>query len=276
VSDSVEAQGESRSRDARAAVAAHPYWYHTIEVAPGVITPGWFDLRACIDKLPWPDVRGKRCLDVGTADGFFAFELERRGASEVVAADLADHTQWDWPSHLRQRGVEFLQWISGPEKGVGLRLAIELQQSAVVPLERSAYEFDPHDLGSFDVVTCGSLLLHLRDPIRALEAIRSVCAGKLMVTNQIEISPFLPRRRPVARLDGTSDLCQWWLPNIRGHEQMVRAAGFEIEASSRAYPVDFGVAHSPERGSLRKRLLKRAFGGGDGVPHHAILARPSV
>ena len=38
--------------------------------------------------MPWPDVRGKRCLDVGTYDGFLAFELERRGAASVVATDI--------------------------------------------------------------------------------------------------------------------------------------------------------------------------------------------
>jgi tRNA (mo5U34)-methyltransferase len=263
------------SRDPEQAITEHPYWYHTIEAAPGVLTPGWFDLRGSVDELPWPEVEGKRCLDVGTADGFFAFELERRGASEVVAADLADHTLWDWPSHLRDQGVEFLRWIAGPTKGVGLRLLIELRGSKVIPIEKSAYDLAPEDVGQFDVVTCGSLLLHLRDPVRALEAMRSVCGGKLLVTNQIELSPLLPRRRPVARLDGTSDLCQWWLPNVRGHEQMVRAAGFEVEASSPAYPVGFGVSHPPRTSSLRTRILRRALGGGDGVPHHAILARPS-
>src|SRR5690606_2603762 len=68
----------------RRAVDDHPFWYHTIDVAPGVTTKGWFDLRGVVDLMPWPDVRGKRCLDIGTFDGFFAFELERRGAAEVV------------------------------------------------------------------------------------------------------------------------------------------------------------------------------------------------
>src|SRR5688500_6101672 len=45
---------------ARTVVAAQPFWYHTIEVHPGVVTPGWFDLRLIVDRLPWPDVRGKR------------------------------------------------------------------------------------------------------------------------------------------------------------------------------------------------------------------------
>jgi len=76
---------------AAAAVAANPMWYHSIEVAPGLVTPGLFDLRPIVERLPWPDVRGKRCLDVGTYDGFLAFELERRSAAEVLATDIADH-----------------------------------------------------------------------------------------------------------------------------------------------------------------------------------------
>ena len=38
----------------------------------------------------------------------------------------------------------------------------------------------PSGVGSFDVVILGSLLLHLRDPVRALEAIRSVTNGVFM------------------------------------------------------------------------------------------------
>ena len=65
-------------------------WYHSLELAPGVVTPGWFDLRPMAAKLPWPTLTGLRCLDVGTFDGFWAFEMERRGAREVVAIDLLD------------------------------------------------------------------------------------------------------------------------------------------------------------------------------------------
>ena len=88
--------------DARAAVDQVRLWYHTMELAPGVVTPGWFDLRPILDRLPWPDVEGKRCLDVGTYDGHLAFELERRGAAEVLALDISDHESWDWPIRIRR------------------------------------------------------------------------------------------------------------------------------------------------------------------------------
>ena len=61
-------------------------WYHTIELRPGIETPGWFDVRGVAATLPWPDLTGKRCLDVGTFDGFWAQEMVRRGASRGMVA----------------------------------------------------------------------------------------------------------------------------------------------------------------------------------------------
>src|SRR5215207_1849057 len=81
--------GVSSARIA-AEIARHEWW-HTIEVAPGVVTRGGWDLRPTAERIPWPpSLVGLRCLDIGTFDGFWAFELERRGAAEVVAFDLPD------------------------------------------------------------------------------------------------------------------------------------------------------------------------------------------
>src|SRR4051794_38772814 len=87
-------------RDAAREVAERD-WYHTQELAPGVETPGMFDLRPYVDRygIP-PDLTGKRVLDVGTFEGFWAFELERRGA-EVTAIDVDRVQQLDWPVGLR-------------------------------------------------------------------------------------------------------------------------------------------------------------------------------
>ena len=271
---------EAETRDVQTAIAANPLWYHTIEVAPGVITPGWFDLRPTVERLPWPDVRGKRCLDVGTWDGFFAFELERRGAAEVVATDLADHELWDWPPRLRARGVERLREIAGPRKGRGFEIARELLGSSARLEQVDVYDLEEAALGEFDVVVCGSLLLHLRDPLRALAAIRAVCRGHLLSTNQVDPGRTLRQRRnPLVRLDGLSDLCQWWLPNAAGHRQMVLAGGFEVERESGVYAIPYGVAHPPRSRrprDLARRVALRGLSGADGVPHHAVLARPAV
>lgn len=278
---STTAPGEAHTRrDAAAAIAENPLWYHTIEVAPGVVTPGWFDLRPTVAKLPWPDVEGKRCLDVGTADGFLAFELERRGAAEVLATDLADHELWDWPLRTRALGVEYLREIAGPDKNLGLEIARRLRGSSVDTRQVSAYDISPETVGEFDVVVCGSLLLHLRDPLRALEAIRSVCRGPLLCINQVDLSTSVAHpRKPLARIDGLGR-SQWWIPNVAGHRQLLLAGGFDIDAETGLYSIPFGPAHRPLAGSRLRAaagsLARRVFTGNDGVVSHAALARPAV
>ncbi len=201
------------SADLAAEVAANPIWYHTMELGQGIVTPGWFDLRPIVDRLPWPQIEGKRCLDVGTYDGFLAFEMERRGAAEVVAVDVPQHEDWDWPPRLRARGPKALAEMAGPEKGHGFEIARRALGSSVQRELISAYDLTPERLGSFDVVVCGSLTLHLRDPLRALEAIRGVCSGSFLSNEEIRIGLLGGRRRsPVAELDGISNLCQWWVP----------------------------------------------------------------
>ncbi len=241
----------------RAAVESVALWYHTIDLPDGSTTPGWFDLRPILGRMPLPDVQGKRCLDVGTYDGFLAFELERRGAAEVIATDIADHVNWDWPARVRAQGGERLAELAGPEKGQGFRVARELLGSAAERRPISVYDLHPDEIGTFDVVVCGSLMLHLRDPIRALEAIRSVCGGVFVSAEQIRPGLTLRHpRRPVADISGSSELCQWWLPNAAGHRRMVEIAGFRVEQATRPYAIPFGRAHTA-RAALSPREARR-------------------
>jgi tRNA (mo5U34)-methyltransferase len=264
--------------EAREAVASNQLWYHTMELRPGLITPGWFDLRPIFDRLPWPQIEGKRCLDVGTYDGHLAFEMERRGASGVIATDIQSHLDWDWP--YRQRGVsdQELWRISGEEKGAGFRIAKEVLGSDVDREWVSVYELTPERIGTFDVVVCGSLLLHLRDPIRALEAIRSVCHGSFMSCEEIDLTlTVMHPRRALASFDGVTELLHWWTANAAGHRRMLESAGFRIERSSGLYANPFGPAHPPRPRTprkLAKALLRRVRTGGTGVPSAALLAQP--
>src|SRR3954470_7806067 len=99
----IQSSAAGSAERARASIAARPLWYHTMEVAPGVETPGWFDLRPIVERMPWPDVAGRRCLEVGPWDGFFSFEMERRGAATVTATDISHPREWDWPALERER-----------------------------------------------------------------------------------------------------------------------------------------------------------------------------
>jgi tRNA (mo5U34)-methyltransferase len=261
----------------RRAVDSHPLWYHTLELAPGVVTPGWFDLRSTVDSLPWPDVRGKRCLDVGTYDGFLAFELERRGAAEVIATDISDPSGWDLPVRTRARAAKTIARAAGETTGLGFDIAKRALDSSVERVEVSIYDLSTDALGSFDVVVCGSLMLHLRDPVRGLEAIRGVCAGHFLSSETVRLGlGLLHRSRPVAELLG-GERGQWWVPSTAGHRMMLTAAGFDVEGAFGPYAIPLGTGH-PSYGKpvrpLRHQMLARARAGGTGVPHNALLAKP--
>jgi tRNA (mo5U34)-methyltransferase len=261
----------------------HGFWYHTIDLAPGVTTPGWFDLRHALDVMPFPDVAGKRCLDIGTFDGFYAFEMERRGAAEVVAIDVEDHELWDWPADARAGGPEAVRdpGMSGPPKGAGFRLIAEMIDSKVDWRACNIYDVNPERLGEFDVVILGTLLLHLRDPVGALEAVRSVCKGELMSCEQIEFwTTVVGRGKPLFKLRGTGRTCQWWIYNSAGHAQMLYSAGFEVVEKSPFFQNRFNVhPHTPRTprnlpGLIGRRLITKD--SHDGVFHRALLTRPRL
>ena len=100
-------------------------------------------------------------------DGFWAFEMERRGAAEVVALDLEDPLALDWPASLRGRHDTPLD----ETKAERFALAHRALGSRVRRVLLSVYDLSPR-LGTFDFVFCGDLLLHLKDPVSAVESIR--------------------------------------------------------------------------------------------------------
>jgi tRNA (mo5U34)-methyltransferase len=259
----------------QADVASHD-WYHTVELAPGVVTPGWFDTRAIVDKLPLPaSLAGQRCLDIGTFDGFWAFEMERRGAEEVVAIDVLDPAQWDWPTGSSDAVRATLN--ERKARGVGFDLVRDIIGSKVTRHEKSVYDLD-ESFGTFDFVYLGSLLIHLRDPVRALERVASVCRGQLLVVDNIDLplSLLLPRQ-PVAGLDGVGRPW-WWKVNAAGLRRLVEVGGFDVIDGPRRIFMPPGegqhVARPPLRSLLKRSGIDAAILASKGDPHAAILARP--
>ena len=230
-------------------------WYHTIELAPGVTTPGFFDHRAMVGRYGLPDsLIGLRALDVGTFDGFWAFELERRGA-EVVALDIEKLEDLDWPPRLRESGLRGEAANADMQSaGRSFGIAHRALSSSVRREVVSVYDATPERLGgTFDLVFCGSVLAHLRDPALALERMAGLCHGQLVFADvysrKLGWLPF-----PVAEFTGESPWMTWWVPSSRTWCSMVRCAGFEN-------------VHKVDNFTLAMRGARR------GVPHVVIYAR---
>lgn len=215
--------------EAEARVNSYTTWYHRIEVAPGVVTPGIHASQEALGLLPLPeDCHGLRVLDVGTRDGFFAFELERRGA-DVVAFDHA------------------------PLDRTGFGIARELLGARVPYVVGNVYDVSPETHGRFDIVLFLGVLYHLRDPLLALDRLAAVCApgGRLFVESHVIDEAFLDPAtgalRPLAEVapqlrdapimqfyPDTSlnrDFTNWWGPNMACLRAMLEMTSFVVEHS---------------------------------------------
>jgi tRNA (mo5U34)-methyltransferase len=203
--------------------AAAVNWFHSIELAPGVVTTGADDTRKRVDILQIPaELSGRTVLDVGAWDGFFSFEAERRGARRVVATDSL---AWDG------RG-----WGSKQ----GFQLARQSLRSRVEDVDIDVMDLSPERVGEFDLVLCLGVLYHLRHPLLGLERVASVTKTQLILETHVDLTW---TRRPAAAFYPTSELnwdrTNWWGPNPPAVEAMLRDVGFRevrtITPASLAY-----------------------------------------
>ena len=225
-------------------------WYHTIELAPGVVTPGFCDLRDLSPAVLGPEhVAGRRCLDVGTFDGFWAFEMEQRGAAQVLALDLPDPSMLDHPPPSYEQNMQEIDRTRS-EWGRGFELASAARRSNVERVFGDVRTLTVEELdGPVDFAICGTLLQHLRDPVGALERLRDVLRprGELLLieTFSVRLSLMHPRR-PVAefRPGAEGNRFSWWVGNLAAQRAWARAAGFEG-------PVGPVVRYKPKAGVAR-------------------------
>lgn len=139
-------------------------WFHKIEIAPGIVTPGVQNSVEVLSKIQLPtDLSGLRVLDIGARDGFYSFECEKRGAAEVIAVDYSS------PSIT------------------GFNVAKKLLDSKVEWVTANAYNIDSLDLGKFDLILFLGVIYHLRNPYLAIDKIHDALnlGGKVIVESHI-------------------------------------------------------------------------------------------
>ena len=83
--------------------------------------------------------------------------------------------------------------------------------------------------GEVDLVFMGALMLHLRDPVQALERLHGVLrpGGTLLQMEPFAVSTsLLAPRRPLGRFMAASTEFNWWYPNLSLLKAWPWAAGF--------------------------------------------------
>lgn len=210
-------------------INAVPTWFHKIEVAPGIFTPGVQDTEGLLSQIKLPqDLTGKRVLDIGARDGLYSFECEKRGASEVIAIDYTT-----------------------PDS-TGFTVAKEILGSNVKWITSNVYQIDQLNLGKFDLVLFLGVIYHLRHPYLAIDKIHDVLnvGGKVVVESHIidggfvdenenwinleELNPRLSKLNIAQIYEAgklVNDKSNAWAPSIDTLVAMFKNSGFEVESS---------------------------------------------
>jgi SAM-dependent methyltransferase len=159
-------------------------FYHVMDIPGYGLTSGaMWDLRGDTDGyIGHVDLAGKRVLEIGPASGYLTFYMESRGA-EVVSIELP-------PDHA---------WDVVPDASLDLTAFVDEVTAGIVRL-RDAYWFThervgsnanvhygdiyalPDALGHFDYAVLASVLLHVREPLRAVEQCARL-ADNLIITD---------------------------------------------------------------------------------------------
>src|SRR5579862_204973 len=182
-------------------------WYHSMELPDGRVIPGFQSLdvlRNRIAQFPLPaDLRGKRALDIGAWDGWFTFELERRGA-QVIAVDSTAFERF--------------------------RVARQLLGSRAEYRIDDVCRLSPAQIGYFDIVMFLGVLYHLKHPLLALERVCELSTNMVCVESFVTDEGTDASARPLMEFYETTELCgqfdNWVGPNVACLLAMCRTAGF--------------------------------------------------
>jgi tRNA (mo5U34)-methyltransferase len=182
-------------------------WWHSFELPDGAVIRGVCSLEGLQERIAQfqipQDLRDKRVLDIGAWDGWFSFEMERRGA-EVLAIDC-----WDNPRFHQMRAA--------------LNSKVEYRVMDV-------FELSAETIGRFDIVLFMGVLYHLKHPLLALEKVCSIATELVAVDSYILATDLDPEARPVLEFyetdefEGQTD--NWVGPNLACLLAMCRTAGF--------------------------------------------------
>ena len=178
-------------------------WYHSIPLGDGRVIEGLHSLDALnarLAKMALPaDLRGKRVLDIGAWDGFFSFEMEKRGA-EVVAVDCIELDTF--------------------------REAHRLLKSKVQYLEMDVLELTPATVGRFDIVLFLGVLYHLKHPMLALERVCALTKEVAIIESFVADVPGYPLIEFYETDELAAQLDNWFGPNVDALMRMCRSVGF--------------------------------------------------
>ena len=216
-------------------------WFHTMKLN-GVTTKGLCDWRPYKHLFFLDNVKNSSVLDVGAGDGYFSFEMEKKGAN-VTATEIDSQLSRDNYNF----GVENIKTTHSLSKGYNFKIARDILGSNIELIISNIYNLDKDINKKFDFVFCSDVIMHLTDPIRALKNIHTISNRYLILGNPIYYIPLrglglktgmqnifkkfifqLFKNDPYIFYQGHTNRNIFWLPTIKGLEKIINSCGFKI------------------------------------------------
>jgi tRNA (mo5U34)-methyltransferase len=197
-------------------------WFHSIDLGELGVTPGFCkDDHVRLRYMNMPaDLTEHTCLDVGTWDGFFAFEMEKRGAEKVIAADIwGDYEVLGHDLHNSGKGFEFARKV--------LNSKVLALYADACEVDEVVWREDPQI--AFDLIVHAGVLYHLREPLESLKRVYRLLApgGLLILETHLDLMAL--RRPAIAVYSGNEcnrDETNYCGPNPAAVEILLKWAGF--------------------------------------------------
>lgn len=254
-------------------VAAVSFWFHSLDLGHGVVTPGYKspEMEALeLASFQLPDLRGKSVLDIGAWDGYYSFTAERLGADRVVALDKHVWAMnWEakraYRADCNARGIPAQPYHLVPEvwdfEGLpgkrGFDLAHEALQSGVTAVVDDFMKMDLDTIGTFDVVLYLGVLYHMENPLESLRRLRQVTKEVAIIETaaitiggleHTSLCEFYPLDAKLAE-----DPSNFWAPNARALIGLCQTAGFS------RVKILTAPSAAPKGSLIQHRLVAQAF-----------------
>lgn len=214
-------------------------WHHNIKLPYSIMTiPNrqetlatnigkWKRIEPIINRI---NLSGVRVLDVGCSDGYYSFEISKKGVSEVISIDL---------NELRLKKAAFVKEVLNITN-------VELKQFGIE-------QIDEKTIGHFDVVLCLGFLHRFPDPYGLLTKLATIADIIILEWKMPRINNY---GLPVMTF-ATSNIygidkynVSFFYPTFQCVMAILKRAGFENH-----YPIDDGINKRVAMVSTRSKIM---------------------
>jgi len=176
------------------------WWYHSFKIGnvENTDTKTSLNYQMWVSSIIPENLENKTVLDIGTADGYYSFLCESRGAKKVVAVDWTEFPGFTVAHKVLNSKVEFRKLVID-DSTIGFT-KIKSQVGTIDEIKEK-----------FDVVLLFGVLYHIPSPIMVIQKLFKNTSMLLITSHIIDSKEPAMYYYPEGSLT-PGDTTNWWVP----------------------------------------------------------------